>query len=712
MNPPPSPLRAWELSDAFLEGMSLLQLYPVEAAGGIDRVLQTAADLSLRRQAETRVPQANNASLTARLRDTVWRGFTNQVTSAPNSPALSAVDEDTESSYDDGDATEPVQQGAETSGFTSRLANTVWRGITNKSAMDAPPTPLSATEFSMPSPPSIRAQSMSPAPPSPLNIGLGFAQEQGAGTANLWSYAEKLRDSDAAAKLAKASTNWRVKALEAWGNRSATTPKSPPTSPPSSKSLDLTSTFTSRRKQSRMSEGYSPQPSPLLEVPGKYVPPERPAFFQNPRDSMYIDPRALHIDPRALHVDPRSGPASPNLSSSEASPLSDAGSAVSSSGRPKRTGPKPLLLGGGGTLMTSTTPISADKNQWAESIRRAPMSRDSMSSASSVSPTDFKDFMKKARNRTESRDWDSETTQSRIVPLKRGSVSPAASASRMMSARTMSTSSAASSDRGSPIPEERITKGSDGVSSLNHSRLPSPDSPTTLPSSPPPKTPTTSISLNQAVHISNAERQQGSIVLSESSDVPEDAPVTLPSFIRRKTPSPTPRRREDGDASDSSAGAPARSHLRRQPPRLRIRDSAITADHLTASPNTLTLPSHESESGLPTPKAGETFEFPPAGSPRSPRKVRKASGESVGEVRTRKLSSENRETRSRKASADGEPAQKLSGEVRDARPRKISDSRIRKISTESRGSRKTRSSVAIEGDDEGYDDLLSAYESG
>lgn len=51
--------------------------------------------------------------------------------------------------------------------------------------------------------------------------------------------------------------------------------------------------------------------------------------------------------------------------------------------------------------------------------------------------------------------------------------------------------------------------------------------------------------------------------------------------------------------------------------------------------------------------------------------------------------------------------------IRDYRPRKVSNShRPRKISTESREIAKNkRDSSAEEGDDEGYDELLSAYES-
>ena len=67
------------------------------------------------------------------------------------------------------------------------------------------------------------------------------------------------------------------------------------------------------------------------------------------------------------------------------------------------------------------------------------------------------------------------------------------------------------------------------------------------------------------------------------------------------------------------------------------------------------------------------------------KRVRKLSGDG----RVRKLSSEGQPVRARKISADG----------RVIRPRKVSN--------ESRENK--RESRAVEGDDEGYDDLLSAY---
>jgi len=96
--------------------------------------------------------------------------------------------------------------------------------------------------------------------------------------------------------------------------------------------------------------------------------------------------------------------------------------------------------------------------------------------------------------------------------------------------------------------------------------------------------------------------------------------------------------------------------------------------------------------GVSTPRA-TTFDdddeapAPSPISPRPPRRIRKTSGESNGEVRTRKISAEGRV---RKISAEG---------------------RTRKISAERDESKHTRADSAVEGDDEGYNDLLSAYES-
>ncbi|EGN95383.1 hypothetical protein SERLA73DRAFT_94744, partial [Serpula lacrymans var. lacrymans S7.3] len=214
---PPSPLRPWELSDAFLQGMTILKLYPIEAAGGIDGVLRAASDLASRRDENSRNQKVENLSLGARIKDTMWRGFTNQVTivvdEASPEEDVEEDEEDTESdeedTHDEGNETETPSAP----GLTSRLANTVWRGITNQSSMEAPPSPTEPLSPASSPPPSLPTspilvpneslqRNLSPQPSSPL-----------------WSYAGKLTESDTVAALTKASTNWRAKAMDVWASR-------------------------------------------------------------------------------------------------------------------------------------------------------------------------------------------------------------------------------------------------------------------------------------------------------------------------------------------------------------------------------------------------------------------------------------------------------------------------------------------------------------
>jgi len=89
------------------------------------------------------------------------------------------------------------------------------------------------------------------------------------------------------------------------------------------------------------------------------------------------------------------------------------------------------------------------------------------------------------------------------------------------------------------------------------------------------------------------------------------------------------------------------------------------------------------------------------------RRIRKTSGDGQGDgiIRSRKPSTESgEETRSRKPSSDSH----------DGRFRKVSTEgigRVRKSSTEAKDPKGETESAAEEGDDEGYDELLSAYDS-
>jgi ribosomal protein L32 len=151
--------------------------------------------------------------------------------------------------------------------------------------------------------------------------------------------------------------------------------------------------------------------------------------------------------------------------------------------------------------------------------------------------------------------------------------------------------------------------------------------------------------------------------------------------------------------SDSSAvqDAPSRS------PRQRSRRAAHTLATIhvqkdkstedSGISNTLTLPESFDHENVVTPRA-TAFQQPnenstPSAFPNSP---------AIPPIRTRKLSSESR---------------KAHGDASEPRTRKISSSshspRTRKVS-EGRSTKRVDSG-AEEGDDEGYDEILSAYES-
>ncbi|KAJ7098032.1 regulator of Vps4 activity in the MVB pathway-domain-containing protein [Mycena belliarum] len=428
--PPPSPLRAWEFGDAFVEGMSLLQLYPIEASGGIDRLLQTASDLAHRRQAESKMLKTDNLTLGARLKSTMWKGFTNQMPSPDISPPES------EDQLDDNEQDEErANDESLSSGLTARLATTVWRGITNKSSMEPPPTPLTPMSPMLPPSP-IR----SPWPSS--KEGDLERQPEVPVTATIWTYAEKLKDSDAAATFAKVSSNWRAKALlSTWGTRGSSNPQITPQEP-------LIQEQHSREGYSQRANEGRHSSLPPMHHPEAYYPPSRPAFFRPPRDSV---------------IGPSSRPSSPPTSPMW-SPQSEGGffnrtknlqdtflTLTAKPPAPPKAGPRPLLLSAS-TLITTPSRSRPDSISGAGPVgdgwQHVPrgqghnLQRDSQSSISSLSPLDatgrFKPDM---------------SVPSRRVALNRRSISPMAPISRIRP--TSESSSGTSPDRGltsTPIP--------------------------------------------------------------------------------------------------------------------------------------------------------------------------------------------------------------------------------------------------------------------
>jgi len=203
-----------------------------------------------------------------------------------------------------------------------------------------------------------------------------------------------------------------------------------------------------------------------------------------------------------------------------------------------------------------------------------------------------------------------------------------------------------------------------------------------------PQTPDSILHSAVDVQVANGDHSRfGSISLTDAS-VPAIEFTMPPKKLARRRIPVQPAEVEE-DTSDSSASGPANaptiSRVRtkrypQKPSNLRLGSGSRsnTLEDKTPSPNTL-APEWPEVIGA-TPTAATFSSEARATSPTTPL--------SAGQVR--KISSGSTESRSRKLSGDG-------------------PTRIRKVSNE--GFRRKRESAANEGDDEGYDDLLSAYES-
>ncbi|KAL4068130.1 regulator of Vps4 activity in the MVB pathway-domain-containing protein [Scleroderma citrinum] len=674
--PPLSPLRPWELSDAFMEGMALLQTYPIQAAGGIDRILQTASDISQKRMKEAKAHKTESLTLGARFKASVWKGFATPLMRTDDKEEEPDEDEtEVEDMYDDGNETEtPAAQS-----LTSRLATTVWRGITNQSSMDdeipSPPTPPSG----LPSPPKVEPKSL---PTQPVQT-------------TLWDYAGKLKDSDTVAAFSKVSTNWRAKAMNAWSSRRGSNVSS-------GSALDMSSprSVTSELPPpksawpsisgARMSSGSPHQSSfPNSEIEDAVNPP-RPVF-RSPRESFLPQPRRQ----------PFTAPSSPEYSNGEGAfmdrtkvSLASLASLQMRSAPAAKSGPRPLLLNSQ-TLMTaskSQSPANSDggtppihrQGQWADVhlSKSHVMRQESMSSTSSLSlPDTFnKPYSRSAGSRS---DYDSDGN-SRRVPLNRKSVSPMALASRSPRVPWVVPSSAHSSDT-----SISSTLGHPLASGIVAEKTPSergwtvhtPDSPTIIPS-PPNLLATINPSTSTPVRVNGVDRD-------ESMHTPLEPPMRSGVIIRKRTPPPVRSGNETGDTSDSSLShTPSKARVRSKryvtrPANLRIRDAL--------RPNMMVVEQQKSVSprGSLAPEWPEEQEL-------TPRADNFGGGDPSSASTTSPVS----------------PRRSPSGKVTDGSRKGLGDNvRTRKTSTGSREVRRNRDSGAEEGDDEGYDELLSAYES-
>ncbi|KAJ3838451.1 regulator of Vps4 activity in the MVB pathway-domain-containing protein [Lentinula raphanica] len=756
--PPPSPLRPWELSDAFVQGVALLQHYPIQAAGGIDSILQTASELRQRREDEAKLAATSNLSLGDRLRQSVWKGFTNQQASPERSPSPS------ESSEEDQDASGNVTETQEVtneSGLTARLASTVWKGITNQTAMEPPPSPLSpltpshspgreqrsspvivvddtsesdvqevtinetklstrlaatvwkgiTNQTAMEPPPSPNDLSR-PSTPAILDSPSIVVTEPAASTSkgwasstSLWNYAEKLKESNAAATLSKVSSNWQAKALAgSWAIRKSGASVGESQQPQLSESL--------RHSDPPQNSWFRVNETKRTSVPesdrsGVYSPPARPAFFKPPRDTVMFTGNGSVVDvPSSPEMSPSSeGGIMHKTRSLQASLAaltrgSDTAPVAPATPQPRpKSGPRPLLLGSTSVVTThNERPISRSENstplngsgQWGDVMQARNnhgLHRDSLSSVSSLSPSDAL-----TRGKMDY-DSDSPAPVSRKVALNRRSISPMAPHAR--------TGSIPASSKVPPVPHFRtgstphlsLSSSSGSSAALASPIITSPlRSPgwgqVHIPESPPAaldglhmRTPSLASSVKTITPEEDTLEKTPSV-----DDLPLEPLVPARKFARRRTPPPP------GDTSDSSvADFPRRSNRVRtkrntRPPHLRLQQAHAVTERMTNSPSSLAVewPAEEQEPAV-TPRASSFPDADTSTSPRSPgRRLRKVSTEGRSPARQRKPSREGQETRLRKSSTE-------------ARMRKTSDVK------------KYRDSAADMGDDEGYDELLSAY---
>ncbi|KIY68595.1 hypothetical protein CYLTODRAFT_374069 [Cylindrobasidium torrendii FP15055 ss-10] len=654
--PPASPLRSWELGDAFMEGMTLLQNYPIVNAGGIDSILQTASDLWRRHEDEAVVAasRANQLSLGARLKESMWKGFTNQVSSAEHSPAGS--DNETEPDVPvqptSSAPTTVIPQVITPSGapLTSRLATSVWKGITNQSAMesDEPPTPITPVG---PTPPAkdIPTTSDRNQPQE------GNGSSAGGVASSLWGYAAKLQDSDTAANLAKVSSNWRAKAMTgSWGFKKAGTASQSVSPSMSEQFLSPPSAPSSRATTPNRRS--LPEP----DRKGLYSPPARPSFFKPPRDS-FMMPEGGSL---SLPTSPDSG----DSLMDKTMQLQNSLSALTHSPNPKKSGPRPLLLNAKTPIThlpdaspkpepSPRLPPHRMSDEWSEvtkmkaqAMHGHPSRHGSQSSVSSLTPSDA---FRGARL-----DYESDSRPKRVM-LNRKSVSPMAPHFR----RPQSESSPSASPVRA-VDLKNLAFSSQGDILFNGSVTSSEAASPSL-YSPPLETPS---SLAYTSDSFESEDAFGSPPSRTRAIEPLDTP-SIPRKISRKR-TPPPPANYGGDTSDSSIASTGLSKSPRskrkvtRPAALQLEDSNDPDKVSRGDSTSLDVPWPDEEGGH---------------TPRAPH----FNNASDGTLR--------RSGRARKTSGEG---------------------RSRKISTETyRPKPHARDSIANEGDDEGYDDFLSSYES-
>ena len=566
--------------------------------------MQIASDLSQRRSRESIARQAN-PSLGDRFRLNMWKEFSNQRPPSNENPGDAGNEADSKN--------QDISAASKNPSLISQITNTVWKGITNQTAMESPSTPPSPTVPTQILEPEVEPQT----------------------TSNLWSYAEKLKGSDTIATLSKMSSNWRARALMGSSSGGSPPPTSITTGKKDPRDHSISSSGSREKQSSPLTSSPLPVPSPDFSsetvLGGSSQPSSR---------SLIEKTRSLLSPTRSLALTPKSAPRPLLLTSTLTS---------------DQNGFK-----GHRNLTTSTTKL--DPEEWADVMREKQrrIYRDSLSSTSSLSPSDAYAYVRTPKSTMSDRE--SDTSSSRIVSLKRRSISPMAPNFQRLLSRNSSSSS------GFPSPPI-------------HSRSPLQDS----------RTIDAYIASESPTILQTYPVASFGFKEFDNSDTASDERPS--SIVRLKSGLP-----ESEDTELSFKAPRVRSKRYPRPPNVQIQDSQRHHTPVEENPSNsssqlnVEWPRDEMETVL-TPKRSH-FELEERVS--MPRKL------SRSPLRSKKLSTGESE-RQRRTSMDT---------IGDNRQRKVSNGHRphNKISTGEIPKSKHDSS-AEDGDDEGYDELLSAYES-
>lgn len=259
------------MGEGFVEGMVLLQAYPVKTIG-VDMIISGARELVYRMQYEDEQRRRGPSAVVtvgAKLRERILNGITNRT-------AIDEEEESEESEDDEGDATEKetstkegidkaaaqatpslpaanaatrIRQAAASladSDAAAQLskASTNWRVAAldawNKGSLAAPPTAQApAPQRPLPRRDSAAGSQRSASPADSVGSnsqGQGHQKKPSlsgqAASTRFWQVAEAIRTSDAAAQLNKTTTNLTAAAMDRWNKPSASSPLNPSTPSP------------------------------------------------------------------------------------------------------------------------------------------------------------------------------------------------------------------------------------------------------------------------------------------------------------------------------------------------------------------------------------------------------------------------------------------------------------------------------------------------